>query len=246
MQYPLKKLSALSAVILAGFLIAGASNNNSRNNSAVVETVATTTSESNGNREAMELYAEMNLDAVGLSAEAFTSAMKGFAKLSVQHVFENDDILTVVDFSQPSNKKRLYVIDLENKEVLFNTLVAHGKNTGTLYATNFSNRPQSLKSSPGFYSTAETYIGENGFSLRLDGLEASNSNARSRAIVMHGAQYVNESFVNGRGFIGRSWGCPAVPMKDHKQIINTIKNGTCLFIYSPDNNYLENSNLLNS
>ena len=141
----------------------------------------------------------------------------------------------------------MYVLDLENKKILFNTLVAHGRNSGTLWANAFSNNASSLKSSPGFYITAETYMGDNGYSLRLDGKEKNiNDNARSRDIVMHGAPYVDQSAVQSLGFLGRSWGCPAVPEASHKEIINTIKEGTCLFIYSPDKNYLQKSPVLNS
>jgi hypothetical protein len=136
---------------------------------------------------------------------------------------------------------------LQNKKVLFNTLVAHGKNTGTVYAKSFSNDGSSLKSSPGFYVTGDTYTGHDGYSLRLNGLEKNiNDNALNREIVMHGADYVNPSFSDAMGFIGRSWGCPAVPMSQHKAIINTIKDGTCLFIYTTENNYLNRSTVLNS
>ena len=114
-------------------------------------------------------------------------------------------------------------------------------------ATSFSNESSSLKSSPGFYTTAETYMGEHGYSLRLDGQERNiNDNARSRAVVMHAAGYVDQSAVNALGFLGRSWGCPAVPPSQHKAIINTIKGGTCLFIYTPDGNYKAHSTILNS
>jgi hypothetical protein len=113
--------------------------------------------------------------------------------------------------------------------------------------TNFSNSPSSLMSSPGFYATAETYMGDNGFSLRLDGLEKNiNDNARARAVVMHGAPYVDQSHINSMGFIGRSWGCPAIPVSLHKAIINTIKGGSCLFIYSPSASYQHASSLINA
>ena len=115
------------------------------------------------------------------------------------------------------------------------------------YADHFSNISQSNKSSLGFYETLNSYIGKNGYSLQLQGLENGiNDNANSRAIVMHGAEYVSENFIQARGFLGRSWGCPAVPEKMSKPIIDKIKNGTCLFIYSPDKNYLNHSGIIHS
>ncbi|HEX4849700.1 MAG TPA: murein L,D-transpeptidase catalytic domain family protein, partial [Puia sp.] len=114
-------------------------------------------------------------------------------------------------------------------------------------ALHFSNRPRSLESSIGFYVTADPYIGSNGYSLRLNGLEYGfNSNASRREIVVHGANYVSEDYINSNGYLGRSWGCPAVPMENSKDIIESIKNGTCLFIYSPIARYLSGSKILNS
>src|SRR5437773_11302234 len=195
--------------------------------------------------ETSALYAELNLEAIGMKQDVFSTAMQGFKKLVAKGVVSND-VITIADFSQPSTKKRLYVVDLDNKKVLFNTLVAHGRNTGTLMARNFSNSASSLMSSPGFYKTEDTYTGHNGYSLSIDGLERNiNDNALNRAVVMHGAPYVSESFAGGMGYIGRSWGCPAVPEAQHKAIINTIKGGTCLFIYTTENNYLQRSTVLN-
>jgi hypothetical protein len=128
--------------------------------------------------------------------------------------------------------------------VLFNTLVAHGRNTGREVATSFSNQNSSYKSSPGFYVTRETYDGKNGYSLKLEGLERGiNDNAYERGIVIHGAEYVNAELANAQGYIGRSQGCPAVPVQVTRPIINTIKNGTCVFIYHPS--YIERSSVLN-
>ncbi|HEV8287140.1 MAG TPA: murein L,D-transpeptidase catalytic domain family protein [Chitinophagaceae bacterium] len=193
------------------------------------------------------LFSELHLSEAGLNQSIFNSAVHGMQKLEDKGMIKDDNIITIVDFSQPSNKKRLYVVDLENKQVLFNTLVAHGKNTGALWAKSFSNKASSFKSSPGFYVTEDTYTGDNGYSLRLNGVEKNiNDNALNRAIVMHGAPYVDQSAINSLGFLGRSWGCPAVPVAQHKAIINTIKGGTCLFIYSPDRNYQQHSTLLDS
>jgi L,D-transpeptidase catalytic domain len=192
-------------------------------------------------------YDSMHLDEMGLSEQAFNYAMKGFNYLVQQGKVAKDNIISIADFSLPSSKKRLFVIDLDNYRVLFNTYVAHGVNSGREYAKQFSNTPSSYQSSLGFYETRQTYIGEHGYSLKLDGLEKGiNDNAYSRAIVIHAADYVNESFIRSQGYIGRSWGCPALPEKLHKPIIDKIKNGSCLFIYSTDNAYLKRSKIINA
>lgn len=188
------------------------------------------------------VYDSLQLNSAGLSREAFENAKKGWEKLISEGKLTNRSIMSIVDFSQSSNKKRLYVLDMENYKVLFNTLVAHGKNSGKEWATSFSNRLSSYKSSPGFYVTTQTYSGENGYSLKLEGLEKGiNDKALERAIVMHGANYVNETYIASLGFIGRSHGCPAVPAKQARSIINAIKNGTCLYIHIPDQDYLTHS-----
>ena len=192
-----------------------------------------------------ELYNELDLASNGMKSEVFELALKGFAKLSDAGKIADTGKITIIDFGQPSNQKRLYVIDLNKRQLLFQSLVSHGRGTGGLWATSFSNNPSSYKSSPGFYITEETYTGHNGYSLRLDGLEKGiNDNARNRAIVMHGARYANESAINALGFLGRSEGCPALPQSMYKPVINTIKNGTCLFIYAPDESYLTHSEFL--
>lgn len=193
------------------------------------------------------LYESMNLDIIGLSKQTFEYAMKGFNLLLEQGKLENENIISIVDFSMPSSKKRLFVIDLEKVKVVFNTYVAHGVNSGEAMAREFSNNPESLKSSLGFYETLQTYSGGHGYSLRLEGLEKGiNDNANSRDIVIHAADYVNEAFIKARGFIGRSWGCPALPEKLNTPIINTIKGGTCLFLYSKDKAYLSKSKIINA
>jgi L,D-transpeptidase catalytic domain len=194
---------------------------------------------------AANIYDSLRLNLMGLSKQAFDYAMQGFGYLVKAGRVTNNTIISIIDFSQPSSKKRLFVIDLNNYKVIFNTYVAHGMNSGKEYASEFSNQPESNKSSLGFYETAQTYVGKNGYSLHLAGLEKGiNDKADSRSIVMHGAYYVNENLINEQGYIGRSWGCPAVPEKLHKPIINKIKNGSCLFIYSPDKNYFIHSKIL--
>lgn len=193
------------------------------------------------------LYDSLKLDVLGLSHMAFDYAIAGMEKLKRAGKIANDQLISIVDFTKSSSEKRLFVIDLENRRLLFNTYVAHGQNSGTEFAKHFSNAPESFQSSLGFYQTATTYNGKNGYSLHLVGLEKGiNSNADERAIVMHGADYVSERYIREKGYIGRSWGCPAVPEKLNKPIIETIKNGTCLFIFGANNKYIRRSKILNS
>ena len=171
-------------------------------------------------------------------------AYRGQQKLARKGVLDNTDILTVCDFTRPSNSKRMYIIDVRNFKLLVNTYVAHGKNSGKKYAQRFSNRPESLQSSLGFYVTKTTYSGKHGLSLRLSGLEKGfNDKAERRAVVVHGAPYIGDDF--GTAFMGRSFGCPAVPKEIASKVINIIKNGSCLFIYHPSKSYLHGSRILN-
>jgi hypothetical protein len=169
--------------------------------------------------------------------ESFSEALKGFYLLKEKGLIQKD-ILTLVDFSLSSSTKRLWVIDLTTGEILFNTLVAHGRNTGEEFASAFSNSAESYKSSLGFYATGEIYSGKHGMSLKLDGLEKGvNDNARARGVVMHAAEYVSNSFIKNNHRLGRSQGCPAVPVELSKEIITTIKNKSCFFIYHPSRAY---------
>lgn len=178
--------------------------------------------------------------------QSFESAFKGYFKLKSEGKI-NKEILTIIDFTQSSTEKRMWVIDMAKNEIIFQTVVSHGKNSGKEFATDFSNVPETYKSSLGFYKTAETYMGANGLSLRLDGLETGiNDNARSRAIVIHGADYADENLGLRQGYLGRSYGCPALPLKNHKEIIEFIKEESCLFIFHDgSNDYLRKSKLLN-
>lgn len=193
------------------------------------------------------IYDSLNLASKGLSHEAFDFAVRGYTLLKNQGKLRNQRILSIIDFTKPSSQKRLFILDVDNFSLLFNTYVAHGQNTGQEYANRFSNKPESFQSSLGFYITTSTYMGKNGFSLQLDGMENGiNDLANERAIVMHGAPYVSESYIKTRGYIGRSHGCPAVPQQLNKPIIEKIKNGSCLFIYSNDKGYLKRSKILNT
>lgn len=176
--------------------------------------------------------------------ESFNNAYKGYEVLKAEGKIENE-MLTIVDFSLSSKEDRMWVINMKTKEVVLQTLVAHGRNSGLEFANSFSNISESYQSSLGFYLTGETYTGKHGLSLRLDGLEKGiNSAARDRAVVIHGADYVSENFVNQNGRLGRSQGCPAVSTVISKKLINLIKDKSCLFIYHSSKKYLAKSNLI--
>lgn len=193
------------------------------------------------------LYAQMQLEEKGLSRSVFFEAYKGYEYLLSAGKLQKQGFLTICDYSQPSNKKRLYVIDVDKVKLLFNTYVSHGRNSGNDFATSFSNRNNSHKTSLGFMLTAETYNGDNGYSLRLDGLENGfNDNVRTRAIVMHGSNYVSGQRASKGTMMGRSYGCPAVPAREVKSIINTIKGGSCFYSYYPDKTYAAASKILNA
>ncbi|KAA5532464.1 murein L,D-transpeptidase catalytic domain family protein [Taibaiella lutea] len=182
-----------------------------------------------------------------LSKDVFRSAYTGFLNLKTAgKVGQQSSIITICDFSLSSNVKRLWVIDMDNSKILFHSLVAHGQGTGDEFARNFSNKENSHQSSMGFYVTDETYTGDNGYSLKLKGMDAGyNDAAYDRSIVMHGADYVCESFIKCNQRLGRSWGCPAIPREISAKVINTIKDGSVLYIYYPNQNYLAKSVWLN-
>ncbi len=190
------------------------------------------------------LYKGLQLDSLGLSQKVFEYALTGMAKLEKNGKLKQR-VVSIVDFSQSSDKKRLYVIDLDGSTLLYNTYVSHGRNTGSKDAQFFSNKPGSNKSSLGFYITANTYNGANGYSLRLHGVEKGfNDQAFRRAIVIHGADYVSEKYISSQGYIGRSQGCPAIPSDISRDLINNIKDGTCLFVYHSAQQYPMRSALL--
>jgi hypothetical protein len=172
-------------------------------------------------------------------------AHKGQQYMDQRGILGRDGILAIADFSQSSKKKRLYIIDTKNYRVLMNTYVAHGKNSGLDYAEHFSNIPESLQSSLGFYVTKGTYFGKHGLSLKLSGVERGfNDKAEDRAVVIHGAEYIGPHRLSSP-YMGRSFGCPAVPQEQSEQVINLLKNGTCLFVYHPTQKYLHGSKILN-
>ncbi|HUQ88765.1 MAG TPA: murein L,D-transpeptidase catalytic domain family protein [Vicinamibacterales bacterium] len=155
--------------------------------------------------------------------------------------------LTVIDYSKPSSERRLWVFDLKSKELVYEELVAHGQGSGANLATQFSNEDESHQTSLGLFVTRDTYVGKNGYSLRLDGLDRGvNDRARDRAIVMHGAPYVSQEFVKANGRLGRSWGCPAISAAVAKKMIDRVKGGGLVFAYYPDKKWLKTSKYLGS
>lgn len=224
----------LAALSISWKPLAKADNNTEKTASAIIGKSSAVST------KAHSLYLALELKEMGLSEDAFSYAYKGYEVLLQKKLVANEGYLTICDFSQSSTKKRLYIIDMANQSVVMNTYVAHGKNSGGEFARYFSNRTGSLQSSLGFYVTKQTYYGEHGLSLRVAGVEKGiNDKAYRRAIVIHGADYI------GSQKKGRSFGCPAVPKEESSRVINTIKNGHCLFIYHPSKKYLRGSKILN-
>jgi len=188
--------------------------------------------------DVFKIYEEIGLEQSGLSLDVFNEALLGYLNLKAQGQLSDKKLLTVVDFNKPSTEKRLWVIDLAAKKVLFNSLVAHGKNSGANIAEKFDNTISSEKSSLGFYVTQDIYQGKHGKSLKLVGMDKDfNTNALERCVVMHGADYVSDAFIAQHGRLGRSQGCPALPMENHSQIIEEVKGKTCLFIHADKKEY---------
>ncbi|HLN54591.1 MAG TPA: murein L,D-transpeptidase catalytic domain family protein [Bacteroidales bacterium] len=180
------------------------------------------------------------------SYEVFELAYRGYNNLMKKQAFSKN-ILSIADFSKPSTEKRLWVIDMNTRKILFHDFVAHGRNSGENFAGKFSNSPNSNMSSLGFYITGETYSGKHGLSLYLNGKDPQfNDKARERAIVIHGADYVSQDYIKKYGRLGRSFGCPALSMDSYQSIIGTIEQGSCLFIYYPDEEFVKKSKWLNS
>ncbi|HEX6086310.1 MAG TPA: murein L,D-transpeptidase catalytic domain family protein [Thermoanaerobaculia bacterium] len=193
------------------------------------------------------LAGQLLRQAPGLKAEVLRMALRATGCAAEQGKVKRRDLLTVIDYSLPSSQPRLFVFDLESRKLLFRELVAHGKNSGGDIANFFSNSPGSLATSLGLFVTADTYIGSNGYSLRLKGLEEGvNDMAMDRAIVMHGAPYVSRAAIRALGRLGRSWGCPAVRKEVAKKMIDTLRGGSPIFAYYPDNRWLKESSYLSA
>jgi hypothetical protein len=183
------------------------------------------------------------------AAPAVDPAVLGLALQAVNCASQADTArpqrLAVIDYSRASTEPRLWVFDLDRRRLLFSERVAHGRNSGDNYAVKFSNRESSLASSLGLFRTLDTYDGDNGYSLRMEGLEPGiNSNAYDRAIVIHGADYVSDKFVRKVGRIGRSHGCPAVRRQVATPLIDSLKGGNYVFAYYPDAGWLKSSRFL--
>jgi len=191
------------------------------------------------------LASQLLRQAPGLKAEVLRMALRATGCAAEQGLVKRKNLLTVIDYSLPSTQPRLFVFDLASKKILFRELVAHGKNSGGNLANFFSNSPGSLATSIGLFVTADTYFGSNGYSLRLKGLEEGvNDMAMDRAIVMHGAPYVSEDFVEANGRLGRSWGCPAIRKDIAHEMIDRIKQGSLVFAYYPDETWMKSSRFL--
>jgi hypothetical protein len=183
--------------------------------------------------------------APGLRAEVLRLALNATACAAERGLVRRENLLTVIDYSLPSSQPRLFTFDLAARKLLFRELVAHGKNSGGDRASFFSNSSGSLATSLGLFVTADTYVGGNGYSLRLKGLEEGvNDMAWDRAIVMHGASYVSRAAISALGRLGRSWGCPAVRPQVARKIIDTIRGGSALFAYYPEKTWLASSRFL--
>ena len=196
--------------------------------------------------EAHILYEELQLANEGMDEKVLKYALIGYHRLLKRNEIQNPDILTICDFGQASSQKRMYVIDLNAKKLLSRNYVAHGVSSGTAFASSFSNTPESHKSSLGFYVTRNTYIGENGLSLRLDGFDRGfNTLAGRRNIVIHGAPYVSDRILEKYGVMGTTYGCPAIPEELSRELIPVLTGGSCFFIYYPSKRYLSHSSVLN-
>ncbi len=181
----------------------------------------------------------------GLSPDVLDLALRAVGCAVSTGTIDTPPTLTIIDYSKPSVEPRLWVFDTATGELLFRELVAHGRNTGENMATEFSDTLNSRQSSLGLFVTDDTYVGSNGYSLRLDGLEPGyNAHARERAIVMHGAPYVDGGMALRQGRLGRSWGCPALREAIARDVIDTIRGGGVVFSYYPDADWLASSRFL--
>jgi hypothetical protein len=197
--------------------------------------------------QAGSIYNQMDLENAGLNEKAFEYAWRGYHNLVKKGIIRKKGILSICDFSQSSCSKRMYVIDVQHRRLLYRTYVAHGQKSGEEYASSFSNEPESFKSSLGFYITDRLYYGRNGLSLRLNGVDSGyNDMALKRNIVLHGSAYVGDKYMQDFGTLGTSLGCPALPAVISGRIIRAVRGGSCLFIYHPTQQYLDSSTIINS
>lgn len=241
------RILTVVGVLIFSFAFSSTDEINNLNNSTnapelLVETKTKTTFE----EKVSGLYESFSVkNSTMPSLSVFEKAMSGYYKLKESGKVSNP-VLTIIDFDLSSTAKRMWILNMDSKKVLFNTYVAHGQKTGVEFANKFSNKVNSHMSSLGFYVTGETYYGKNGLSLFIDGMEKGiNSNARKRYVVIHGADYAEPSFIKRNGRLGRSYGCPAVPNKIAKNLINTIKGESVVYINKNDDRYTSQSGFLN-
>ncbi|MCA0403426.1 MAG: murein L,D-transpeptidase catalytic domain family protein [Proteobacteria bacterium] len=193
-----------------------------------------------GNKIASQV-SHLSQKAPQLNKRVLKMALTAYQKASAKGAVKKS-VLTVIDYSLPSNKQRMWIFDVNKERLLYNTYVAHGQNSGSVTPNHFSNTPSSKATSLGTFVTRDTYIGSKGYSLNLQGLERGfNDNAYNRRVVIHGAWYVEPDFIRKAGRAGRSWGCPSIAQTMAKPVINTIKGGSVVFAYYPDKKYLRNS-----
>jgi hypothetical protein len=209
------------------------------------ETAATPGQDMTADGERRELVDMANAEAAGVSPHVLDLAVAAVNCAVASGDITAPPTLTVIDYSRPSTQQRLWVFDLRTGEIRFHELVAHGKGTGDNLAEHFSDDMNSHQSSLGLFVARDTYVGSNGYSLRLDGLEPGfNGRARERAIVVHGARYVDERVAEKQGRLGRSWGCPALREAVARDIIDLVRDGGVIFSYYPDEAWLDRSRFL--
>jgi hypothetical protein len=240
-------MKKLTTVFLGGLLVCAASSDAFGGKTAVHadELAVSATNESAPTSASAFEMASWDAAELGrVDSSVFELALSS-AEKAVELGQADPTTLTVIDFSRPSTDVRMWVYDLRARKLLFEEHVAHGRNSGFNLPTKFSNQPDSNMSSLGLYRASEAYIGKHGYSLRLDGLEAGfNDRARERAIVIHGADYVNEAMAQSQGRLGRSLGCPAVRPEIAHKLIDAVKNGGLVFAYYPDARWLKTSKYL--
>ena len=229
-----KVLIFLSLLIVSSLSFSEGTNLENINQNTVTET------ETNPQKVILNVksvYDSLNIKGK-LDYSIFQKAYLGYVQISNK----NPGVLVIIDYTKPSNEERFYVLDLNKKQLVYSTRVAHSKNSGLEIPLEFSDDPNSYQSSLGFFLTLGEYNGAYGYSLRLKGLEENiNANAESRAIVIHGGDIVNDEYIKKFGFAGRSLGCPVLPTALTKEIVNYIKHGRVLFIYGNDEEYIEES-----
>jgi len=209
------------------------------------ETVATPEQDATAESERGQLVDIAGAEAAGVPPHVLDLALGAVNCAVASGDIPAPPTLTVIDYSKPSTQQRLWVFDLRTGEIRFHELVAHGKGTGENLAEHFSDAMNSHQSSLGLFVTRDTYVGSNGYSLRLDGLEPGfNGRARERAIVVHGAPYVDERFAEKQGRLGRSWGCPALREAVARDVIDFVRDGGVIFSYYPDEAWLDRSHFL--